>query len=423
MDGSTLELLHPELQAEIMSYFPTLDSLNCLIRASPRLLQVFVSRKQQILSNMAMRRFHPAVLSDALATVKASQLGDSPSRDSVLEFIGSLPIQHVHHTAPILPLTTAVALCLLHEDIQHFVADFSKRSLPILADFSNASNPREHSPIQGSHRDFQSDLSTLEAARLQRAFCRFETYCYLFSKSDTAHTNVPVKEQSQLFLQLYSKWEIEEIACVRDHLIHRLCEVFDSMEEDFVQREFAGNTPVREESCLDRWEAEDQWYSSMAKMDQLENMEHLLSLGLSFLRQAFQAAGEERNKLIISNNRYQRRSFLSESLRQPKLDTETNDQDRTAYQQGLAVAFEEDAIDKCNEGWIWGHEYRPALVWASGSRKGLRSLGYVFWDHKRLESSGILSIKPQDIPDNDLDETSRFDQASAEERVEGGPAE
>lgn len=422
MDGSTIELLHPELQAGIMSKLPTLGSLHSLIRASPRFFQMFLDRKQQILSNMAMRKFHQAVLSDALTTVKASQLGEPLSRDSVLEFLGSLPIRHDVHAIPVLPISTAVALCRLHKDIEYFMIDFSNRSLRTLAASKDPSDAGDPWPAQDSHVDFKLDFSLLETGRLQRALCRFETYRCLFSKSDdTGHVNMTVKEQSQLFLQLFPKWQIEEIACVRDHLVHRLCEVFDSMEEDFIQREFAGKAPVREESCLDRWEAEDHWFSSAAKMDQTEYMEHLLSLGLPFLRQAFQAIGEERNSLIISNCCYQGNSFLSAALRQPKLQNEANDQDKIAYQNGVMIAFGEDVIDKCNEGWVWGHDYRPALMWASASHKRLRSRGYVFWDHQRLESSDILSLKPRDIVDHDIDETSRFDEASVEERVEGRP--
>lgn len=121
--------------------------------------------------------------------------------------------------------------------------------------------------------------------------------------------------------------------------------------------------------------------------------------------------------MIVSNSRYEGNSFLSAALQQPKLQTEANIQDRIGYQEGLIIASEEDAIDKCNEGWVWGHESRPAVEWASGSHKGLRSWGYVFRDYERLGSSGVLLLKPQDIPDHDLDETSRFDQPSAEEGV------
>lgn len=419
MGDFNLEMLHPELQARIMSQLPTPGSLHSLIRASPRFFQVFLDRKQQILSKMAMQNFHQGVLSDAMVTVKASQLGDPPSRNSVLQFLGDLPLERDVHRAPVLPINTAVALCRLHEDVDYFLIDFSKRSLRMLATANEPSDSSNPSPGQYPTHMFEPVLSSLEAGRLQRAFCRFETFCHLFAKSDTRHSDITVKEQSQLFLQLFPKWQIEEIACIRDHLVHRLCEVFDSMEDDFVQRELSGKNAVKDYSPLDRWDADDHWFSSFEKADQAEYMEHLLSLGLSFLRQVFQATGEERDIIIISNRKAQYRSFLSAALEQPELHTEANRQDETDYENGVTVAFGEDAINNCNEGWVWGNNFRPALLWASGSDRALRSRGYVFWDHLRLKSSGMLNFKPRDIVDDDLDETTRFDEPSVEERVEG----
>jgi len=177
-----------------------------------------------------------------------------------------------------------VGLYRLRENINYFLKDFSQRSLPILAACSNVSGLRVHSPVQPPDGDLKFDLSKIEVERLQRAFCRFETHRFLFCKGTTDNTTLTVKDRSYLLLQGYPEWEIEEIACVRDYLIHRPCEVFDRMEEDFVQREYAGNTPLRVESCLDRWESKDHWFSMDAKFDQSEYMEHLLSLGLPFLR-------------------------------------------------------------------------------------------------------------------------------------------
>jgi hypothetical protein len=394
MDGSTLEMLLPELQAAILSYFPTLDSLYSSINASPRLFQVFASRKQQILSNMAMRQFHPAVLPDALATVKASQLGDSPSRDSVLEFLGSLPQQYDVHTTALLPEPTAVALCQLHENISFFVAEFAQHALSIMTECSDFSAQREFQAVTGAQETSKPNLSELETGRLQRAFCRFEVYRYLFAGCTTESVpNMTVAEQAHLFLERFPKWEVEEIACVRDYLMNRLCEVFNSMEDEFVEKEIAGNLPVRAESILGRWEEEDRWFSSSQKLDHDSYMEYMLSLGLPFLRQAFRATGEERKGMIISNSCRAGPRFLSKALHQPQQDTEADRQDMTDHSGGVTVSFAEDRMDEPNEGWVWGHDYKPALGWASGLRTELRRVGYVFWDHKRMKESGVLSLR------------------------------
>ena len=99
---SALEMLAPELQLQILLNANTPDDLQALIRASPRLCQVYLLNKEIILSAVARRQFHPAVISDALFIATISQLNHPLSRDTVLELCETYPSDL--HEGPTVPI-------------------------------------------------------------------------------------------------------------------------------------------------------------------------------------------------------------------------------------------------------------------------------------------------------------------------------
>ena len=81
-EDSDLDVLSPELQYQILAQADSLTTLYALIRASPRLYQIFRLSKEAILSTVALFQFHPAVQPEALAIARLYQLRHHPTRDT-----------------------------------------------------------------------------------------------------------------------------------------------------------------------------------------------------------------------------------------------------------------------------------------------------------------------------------------------------
>lgn len=87
---SALELLHPEIQIEILSYSAKRADIFALIRASPRFLEVYRLNKVKILSPVADRYFHPAVRAEADFCARLSLLQQPLSREHILRILEAM---------------------------------------------------------------------------------------------------------------------------------------------------------------------------------------------------------------------------------------------------------------------------------------------------------------------------------------------
>lgn len=387
--NSGLESLHPELQVMVMLQIPEINTLYSLIRASPRFFQVFSSNKERIISALAVVQFHPDAFIDALDAIRASQIENVLSREPILQYLDAFMTDESFKT-PILPLSTALPLCEMGVHISYFINDFKLRAIPILA---QVGKPQSISQEQILY----SSLSVKEAERLERAFCRFETFRHLFSGEKYNQTPFTALEQAHLFLEEFNRWEIEEIACVRDYLIRRLNGIFDLVEDEFVEMNVGATVGLADR---EHWEdmfvpRQINWFSTSAKHYHHWYMEYILARGLPFLRQVFQSTGQERMQLVTSNNVYNT-EFLTKALRQPSKDTEYDRDVRKAWGSVAGKVPPEavrDDLDTFNLGWVWSHEDRLPPRHAAPWQKGLRDWGYVFWDRRRLEASGVIGQK------------------------------
>lgn len=80
MTAASIQSMSPELQTQIMRNVDSLSTLYSLLRASPRFYQVFRSRKEYLLTQIAFQQFNPHVIDDAWNLTKASQLPQPPDR-------------------------------------------------------------------------------------------------------------------------------------------------------------------------------------------------------------------------------------------------------------------------------------------------------------------------------------------------------
>ena len=408
--NSTLEVLTPELQHKIMLHLETLDTLYALIRASPRFLQVFLLNREITLSTIVLGQFHPAVQPEAIAVAKLehiqhqSQQDRQSKRDTAIELCHTFP-QKIHswrESNNIGPFV--IQLCKLERIMRFFLDDYARNTLPIL-DQLGQSQDLDILPVYPPYTQASVPrLSSTEIGRLQRAFCRVELYRRLFSRCshdvpDGVHSCLrnPLlepTEQATLFLRALPAFQITEIGCVRDYLFRRLRGIFDDLENEAVQTLPLEAMTFKRHDEEARWQSPFYVFTTQALHQQSEHLEHLLSLGLPYIKQIIESRGDKQRDLFLhyvytSVLHHFEQDFLSKAIQGLGPNPSFRDHplcDRKEF----APAFDENGYSELPQGWLWGHDHRQPYLVCNKGHKGLRDWGYVFWDYDRLRNSGIL---------------------------------
>ena len=428
--SKSLDGLAPELLSLILIQISTIQDLHCLIRASSQIYRVFLLSKTRILSSVVHSLYLPDIIPDAVTAVNALRLDRGPDKETVIKFINKYAEDRkLDHSDHLIPLSTYIALCKLHRSIDYFVQDFTRRSILALQQCVQPSG--DIAPPQISEK-LHAPLSTIEEARIQRAFIRFEIYgCLFYARPYFTRTKWSALEQAQIFLAQFPHWEIEELACVRDYFIHHITDAFDQAEDDFVSAVLAEELTASDANCddtisrkrslekephneegehqpddlgiedmsddfedgefvPDRWSETDRFFSADSKCNYHDYYaEYMLSLGLHFFRQLFEANGEESRRLLKANAAYGE-PFLTEALDVPAQETKIKEKEGKLRMENAILEFGTDMVDQVNEAWLWSHGYQPSVGWNRHSTNGLRNVGYVFWDSLRLRASGII---------------------------------
>lgn len=404
IDAISRESLPVELQVHIMLQLDTIDALYALIRASPRLYQVFCINKENVLSRISRRLFHPTAILEALSIARLLQSGRPLPLETALAFLHTPLEERRRRLFAITPIPQSVSMCKLDKCIRFFIDDYVRSALPTLSQLALSQElPTATKSDAEIKSNISQELSSSEFARLQRAFGHYELYSQLFSrcsgeqeKCTWSHKMIPVQEQTQLFLEKYQSFEVAEIHCVRDYLRRRLRGIYYEVEDEAVR------TPQQEYydqgySCGTGRKSCPYPFRYHGSSSQSGHLEHLMTLGLAYLRKAIEATGDERRDLILHGADtccagLSDRNFITEALGRLGLDRWC-----AGGLVGAVNAQEELSLLSNHEdevlvppGWLWYCTNRPTVMPADHSARGLRDWGYVFWDHSRLEELGIL---------------------------------
>ena len=408
-ETSPLEKFAPELQLQILSRSSTPGELHALIKASPRLYHVFMLNRDTVLSAVARRQFHPAVLSDALFFAKISQLEQPLPRDIVLELCKIYSDEQ--HEETIIPVHLSVALCKLARNFRFFIEDYARNTLPLMKELGESLDVNVLAEYRPETPVSYSQLSDSETGRLQRAFCRFEIYRYLFARCspELDHNTrecardpaLMPQEQASLFLERFPDFQITEINCIRDYLYRRLrgilCQIentaVDTLPGELFQFDHEGD-----------WESEE-WSSGVwlfcdsGKAYQNIHIEHLMSLGLPYIRRIFESTGEQQKDLFIRHNdsagiNHLERDFITSAI--DLLGFNPAGKDVPLLEETdppFVYQVNPDAELDIPDAWQWAHPLAPPLKLSDYCTKGLRDWGFVFWDMDRLRESNILETR------------------------------
>ena len=414
---SALERLSPELQQQILSHLDTLESLHALINASPRFFQLFRINKGITLSAIVHRLLPLTVTKVSPAIEKVLQLGQPPlSRNTVLDLFNSTRNEQREWQSSVLPLAMSMELCRLDKTIQFFTDDYAQSTLPILYQLGASEDIAIRLDYGQDCHGSVSKLSDDELERIRRAFYRFETYRRLFARcsSDFNHdlqecsgeSAFSVFEQGEMFFQHMPMYQITEVACIRDYLFRRLRGIFEQVEDEAVKAlkaEFPN--PKNKKQAMD-WDDktgcrygyfdsdEFHYFTYNGKYEQDNHIEHLLSLGLPYIRTILESTGHEQQDLLL---RYEI-SFSCSAQHETEFLTAALGLDDFAstsgYYSGLGRRSNSCLGDKSESdlptAWRWAHADGTDFELVERFCKGLRDWGYVFWSSERIQDSGIL---------------------------------
>ena len=398
-------MLAPELQLQTLFNAATPDDLHALIQASPRIYQVFLLNKDTLLSAVARRQFHPAVIPDALFVVAISKFKRPLPRDTVIDLCKIYPGEQDDGST--FPMTTSVALCKLASNLKFFIEDYARNTLPIMEGLGRSLKIDVLSEYTPDNPVSYSRLSDSELGRLQRAFCRFEIYRHLFARcspelghDDQTCLDIPSltpAEQARLFLESFPDFQVTEINCIRDYLYRRLRGTCSRLEDQAVDtlapETFIYDAGIDVETA--EWNSGVYLFTNNGKDYQNDHLEHLMSLGLAYVRRIFESTGEEKKNLFIRHSnsviQHLEREFITRAI-------ELLGRNPAGRDVPLLAETDPPFVYKINAdveldipgAWQWAHPRAPPLELKDVCSKGLRDWGYVFWDLSRLRQSGIL---------------------------------
>ncbi|KAM5354235.1 hypothetical protein ACJ41O_000885 [Fusarium nematophilum] len=263
-----------------------------------------------------------------------------------------------------------------------------------------------------NHDDSISDdqgLSPGEAYRISRALYRFQIYRNLFLdrekeedlfpsgydddvEVDEEEDAKPDKDQKKLFFDRHSPWVNEQLACVYDYLETRLTGVMLTI---------LSATPAYRQVVVNGFQWGENLTEWLTEKTQLFEEQRCLSLGLPRLAQLLKASTYEEWQCSLGEASNLCQSCLEEDLeefnrgRRPSAKHgvwRVADMDRLAREvdadDGVDVADDHPRqmwtkvyYDRVHERFRLGdHAFAPMrFVY------GLRGIGYVMWDGKRME--------------------------------------
>lgn len=383
-DGSHLEMLPPELQTMIMSHVASSQSLYALIRASPGFYCAFLLSKQRILSALIHNMVHPEVLPDAMAAASPSgHEAPWPTREDILALLHAYPNGRENfQLTELIPLSTCIMICRLHRSVEYFSRDFVERC----AAFSE-----QHGFPLGAR---SVPLSWTEEGRIQRAFYCLQLYGRGFRVVVDDGRWSFILDRGEIFFWNIPAHQIEELACVYYYFHLRLSEVYSQMKDRYVGSVLAeisddeepDDEKIKENSdgrrCgkpLWRCERLDRFFSYRHKIWYYNYIGNQISDGLPSLRDFFETGVNEQINVA--------REFEGCAMESFQLGYSHQPQPVVILEK--TEGFSQDDINRPNEAYHWKHDG------ASWDRyddvQGLRRCGYVFWDHFRLSSSGMIA--------------------------------
>ncbi|KAB8233374.1 uncharacterized protein BDW43DRAFT_319652 [Aspergillus alliaceus] len=198
--AAAIDTLPSEIKTAVLYVIPDLASLKALVHATPSFHAVHLSQRKQLLSTALERCLQLPVMVDAVAALIASGGREKRSRAP-------------KRSQEALTEDDLLETARLHKIVGSILKDM------VLSFLKFRPGTRQ---LKEEH-DF---LSPLESFRLRRALYRLEIYRLLFNnyklphlvEVDFSQNHLDSDDQWELFLSIFSPWEMEESRCVQMYI-------------------------------------------------------------------------------------------------------------------------------------------------------------------------------------------------------------
>ncbi|KAF5025942.1 hypothetical protein F66182_1977 [Fusarium sp. NRRL 66182] len=269
-------------------------------------------------------------------------------------------------------------------------------------EFALCSLRKLHGLNQDGSLTYDQGLSPGEAYRVSRALYRFQIYRNLFLDKeqdlDLFHSYEDEEEEyiepdeslKRLFFDRHSPWVNEQLACVYDYLETRLTGVMLAI---------LSATPAYQQVVVNGFSWGENLTEWLTEKAQLFEEQRCLSLGLPRLRRLLKASTYEEWQCSLDKAGDLCQSCLEEDLQEFNREKRPNEKQGVWHMADMdRLARKVDADDIASDDQprqIWTRVYydRVHERFRLGEHAfapmrfiyGLRSVGYVMWDAKRME--------------------------------------
>lgn len=378
-EHASLQGLPFDLKIAVLQFLPGILALKSLVIASKEYFAVYRDERQLILSSILRSELPPAILFEAISVQDARGLPPGKDKEAITSFLNQYKIKR--STRPdinTVTLESLISISRTHYLIEAVANDYATSIV--------VTNPRtgktEGSPLPISHN---------EERRLHRALYRVELFCSLFENFNRYGEQVQAlpssfffdSEMARIFLALFSPWQVEEITCIRNWVVHYYARVLIRRKREVYELHY------KHYGCnLRPW-------GKLPFSQHDESAERLLSLGLQFFHKATQEIFiDPREEVDLPPDIGANQEFLTDSL------YEYREQRRPS--RTLETKFTSDVCGP-NAAWDWCRPIREKRSHNHWHVEELRDIGYVMWDRERLEDWAVLNMDPDDVA-SDLEE-------------------
>lgn len=400
--------LSTEILLTILECLSPLDLFSAS-RASPILYRTFVAYKQHLLRHTLRHSIHAACAVDIYTALDAQNVpkliksGESIAKVKAECFslfttdrtrrrqnYNQFSVDNVH-------LDT---LFYLHVNIERLIDSYCHWSLGNLS--SHHEKPK---PFQTTTFRPRANLSPTEQARLQRAFYRCEIYARFQRVLHLLPDKSAALNFSQIVLSFVSQftlYEFEEIICIQQFLAQFIRSLCERVEDDFmasyslVGSEGAG---VKTEASGTAVSTKDQDLGDLSFFTKAYrdthhsgHVKYLISCGLSYIVRLSLMEPQALKHAMLKSDMDSRENTVTDFFSQDGLDiTSCDEEQQNVVLKGKLVSVPCDEVSSCNLGWKWGTSFHDFVKPDSPAMFDLRNQGYVFWDQKRLQESGLVN--------------------------------
>ena len=377
--------LAPELKCAIFQKLPDVTSAKSLALTSSSFYHTFLDAQPVLLTQVLQNEITTNLLHGAFAASKASRI-PVWTKEAVQGFLDEYFGDFVPHKSQKWELSDALHMSKVHTCVEFFAAEFASAAL--------SKNP--------TARGLNAAPSAAEVIRIKRILYRFELYCNLFRKPRCDQmirgerncliqpSPFGMEEQQELFFNMFSPWENEQLGCIHDYLIEQITIPFNDVAMHDV----------------DWGELEVEWVEPFGDKEIFYKEGYLLK-GLEFIFQLSTTSAYDDRHRLLKSNQGSAGFHLFKALTPP--DTlqqggipleEYTDEEERMY---VNSSFDNDDDDDIGpaEAWRWAHARNTKeRFYYLKSHRSLRQRGYVMWDFERHLDCGLLEKPVADMLDS-----------------------